>query len=381
MPNCFIYSSGGGKRILTNQYKFVIMLLISIIIISINLNIKQWNNQPCFNFIRRNIVNPPTIEQAIDAYIDNVALARSNNTARSYRNAVNAFTALLLNKNISIQETPVDQLSETTISWFAAALKDYAPATEQLYLTAIAGFFEFLAAERMADPNLPRLRLLIRQRARKPGQRLPQFPRNEIDTVLDHAINIANSPVENNSEYLRNLRDRAFLLVLADTGLRVHEAVGLRRGDMDWNEGKAIIVGKGNRQSVIRFSTRCMNALKNYLNARGQLDGNSGRPLASLPLFARHDRGAGKKIKPITTATGRNIVNQRVKEALGSEAVGKITPHSFRHYFVTTVLRASGGNLKLAQELARHRNITVTQRYAHLSDDELDKGYWEIFEK
>jgi integrase len=110
------------------------------------------------------------------------------------------------------------------------------------------------------------------------------------------------------------------------------------------------------------------------------LDGASGRTLASLPLFARHDRGAGKKIKPITTTTGRNIVASRVKQALGSEAVGSITPHSFRHYFVTVVLRGSG-NLKLAQELARHKNISVTQRYAHLSDDELDKGYYDIFER
>lgn len=38
------------------------------------------------------------------------------------------------------------------------------------------------------------------------------------------------------------------------------------------------------------------------------------------------------------------------------------------------------GNLNLAQELARHKNIQVTQRYAHLSDDELDKGYYYIFE-
>ena len=73
-------------------------------------------------------------------------------------------------------------------------------------------------------------------------------------------------------------------------------------------------------------------------------------------------------------------MSQRVLEALGESSVGTITPHSFRHYFVTTVLRASGGQLKLAQELARHRNIAVTQRYAHLSNDELDKGYHEIFE-
>ena len=102
--------------------------------------------------------------------------------------------------------------------------------------------------------------------------------------------------------------------------------------------------------------------------------------MTALPLFARHDKGAGKKIKPITTTTGRNIVTERVKQILGESATGKITPHSFRHYFVTTVLRGSG-NLKLAQELARHANIQVTQRYAHLSDDELDKGYYNIFER
>lgn len=47
---------------------------------------------------------------------------------------------------------------------------------------------------------------------------------------------------------------------------------------------------------------------------------------------------------------------------------------------VATILHATG-NLKLAQVLARHSNIQGTQRYAHLSDDELDKGYYGIFEK
>jgi integrase len=39
------------------------------------------------------------------------------------------------------------------------------------------------------------------------------------------------------------------------------------------------------------------------------------------------------------------------------------------------------GNLRYAQELAHHKNIQVTQRYTHLSNDELDKAYYEIFEK
>ena len=322
----------------------------------------------------------PTIAQAVEAYLDGVRLARSANTARTYRNGLRLFQEILAARGMDPEETPVAQIREEAIAWFAQALKDLAPATERLYLTAATTFYEYLAAERLAPVNLPRVRLLIRQRARRPGQRLPQFPREAIEQVLAYAQTLGQAPAEDERARLRNLRDRAFLITLADTGLRVHEACNLRRGDVDWQEGKAIIIGKGNRQDVVRFSRRALHALRDYLQARAPLDGAAGRPLTSLPLFARHDKRAGKRVLPISTATGRNIVAQRVREALGAEAVGTITPHSFRHYFVTTVLRGSGGNLKLAQALARHRNITVTQRYAHLSDDELDRGYWEIFE-
>ena len=321
-----------------------------------------------------------TINKTISDYLENVSLSRSLNTARTYRNALGSFAATLEAIGIDIENTMASQASEDWIADFSTALKSYAPASERLYLTAVTGWYEFLAAERLADINIPRIRLLIRQRARRPGQRLPQFPREHIESVLQYAINLTNAPAKDEREHLRNLRDRSFLLTLADTGLRVHEACNLRRGDLDWNEGRAKLVGKGDRESLVRFSKRAISAMREYITARAKLDGASGRPLSSLPLFARHDRGAGKKVLPITTTTGRAIVHQRTRESLGPEHQGVITPHSFRHYFVTTVLRASGGNLKLAQELARHRNIAVTQRYAHLSDDELDRGYYEIFD-
>ncbi len=317
---------------------------------------------------------------AIASYLDSVALARSANTARTYANAMHSFVSALDNEGIDPDSHPILDLSVDSVSWFATALKPYSPATETLYLTALAGFFEFLSAEGLSDPNLSRVRLLIRQRGRRPGPRLPQFPRQDIETILSKMDALLAAPTEDEPERLRNLRDRAFIISLADTGLRVHEACALRRGDLEWEEGKALIIGKGNRQAVVRFSSRSLRALKEYLNARSSLDGASGKPLATLPVFARHDKGAGKKVKAISTTTGRNIIAQRVRIVLGEQAVGTITPHSFRHYFVTTVLRASGGNLKLAQELARHKNIQVTQRYAHLSDDELDRGYYEVFE-
>lgn len=320
-----------------------------------------------------------TLSQSIKAYLQLVSSSRSENTARTYSNALKIFTEVLEDHSVPCTMTPPTELPEKAINWLIEYLKSYAPTTERLYLTAIMGFYEYLAAEGFGQLNLPRTRMLIHQRARRPGYRLPQFPYENIEKVLDYANNLAYLKSDSIDVKLRNLRDRAFLITLADTGLRVHEACGLRRGDIDWNEGKALIIGKGNRQAIIRFSSRIMRVLHDYLQTRSPLDGSSGRPLGSNPLFARHDRGAGKKIKTITTTTGRNIVQQRVIEALGASAAGTITPHSFRHYFVTVVLRASG-NLKLAQELARHKSISVTQRYAHLNDDELDKGYYNIFE-
>ena len=325
-----------------------------------------------------------TIADVMAKYIDIVRQARSEHTARAYKNALNVFNKVLVEKWLDPQTTSIEKLTEDVVSPFAVYLKSFSPATEHLYLQAAKGFYEYVDAERFTEINLSRVRNLIRQRARRPGIRLPQFPAEDIERVLEFVSDSSNLRSEKGEDSqvvkLRAIRDRAFLLTLADTGLRVHEACKLRRGDIDWNEGRAIVIGKGDKQAVVRFSTRAMKAIKNYLSLRATLDGGSGKQLGALPLFARHDKGAGKKIKPMTPTTGRNIVAERVEEILGKDSVGKITPHSFRHYFVTTVLRGSG-NLKLAQELARHSNIQVTQRYAHLSDDELDKGYHDIFEK
>ena len=327
-----------------------------------------------------NRLEASTIASAMQSYLVSVTAARSQNTARTYKNALQAFSACLQAHHFPIDKIKIQDLEEGAIGWFAASLKDLSPATERLYLAATAGFYDYLVAERLSpNINLPRVRLLIHQRSRRQGQRLPQFPREAIEQVLDYAQNLISKPADSELFHLINLRDRAFLITLADTGLRVHEACNLRRGEIDWNEGRAVIIGKGDKQAVVRFSTRSQKALRDYLEARARLDGASGRPLPSLPLFARHDDGAGKKIKPITTTTGRNIVAQRVIEALGPQAAGSITPHSFRHYFVTTVLLGTG-NLKIAQELARHSSIAVTERYAHLANDELDQGYREVFE-
>jgi integrase/recombinase XerC len=327
-----------------------------------------------------NIIQPIPIAQAIARYLDSVSLSRSANTVRTYRGAMRCFTEVLSDRKIDVETCLSSELPEDAVVWLAVSLKDNAPTTERLFLTAVTKFFEFMSAENLAQVNMARLRLLISQRARRPGIRLPQFPRKAIEDVLDFVKNITNSPTEDENQHLIDLRDRAFLFTLADTGLRVHEACKMRRGDLDQFEAKAIVIGKGNKQAVVRFSKRAIRAIKDYLSARQKLDGAMKKPLSTLPIFARHDPAVGNLLKPISTRTGQEIVARRVGEALGQDAVGTITPHSFRLYFVTMVLHGTG-NLKIAQELARHANIAVTQRYAHLSNTELDNAYQDSIDR
>ena len=191
-----------------------IMLLISIIIKNIDKSSKLRI------MIAMETIN---IATAITKYLDIIKHARSAHTTRTYTNATTIFQIVLRKNKLDPATTSAADLKEDAIIWLAKYLKDYSPATEQLYLHAATGFYEFLSAERLGDINLPRLRLLIRQRARRPGIRLPQFPIDDIEHVLSVIAEPSSIPDTGDMERLRALRDRAFLLTLADTGLRVHE--------------------------------------------------------------------------------------------------------------------------------------------------------------
>lgn len=319
-----------------------------------------------------------TIQKALSDYLASVQDARSENTHATYSRAVLAFSRAMAGAGIDIDKTSIGELNEGMISKFAKALqKDRAPATVEVYIQAMVGFFEYVAAEELASPNLPRLKIIIKQRVRKQGRRIPTFPYKDIEQVLAYAQELDKRPATKLGR-IRNLRDRAFLLTLADTGLRVHEICNLVRSDIDFEEERATIIGKGDKQALVRFSHRSILAILDYLRVRSQLDGASGRPIESLPVFSRHDSGANQTIIPMETQTGRNIVAYRVRMCLGKDYEERITPHTFRHFFVTTVLRETG-NLKVAQEFARHSNIDTTQRYSHLANEELDASYHGIF--
>lgn len=82
-----------------------------------------------------------------------------------------------------------------------------------------------------------------------------------------------------------------------------------------------MVVGKGDLEGEIFFNRETAEAIRAYWTARGWSGPND-------PVFARHDRGAGKKHKPITPTTVRNIIDQ-LRELAGIEK-GKFSPHWMR---------------------------------------------------
>jgi site-specific recombinase XerD len=300
-------------------------------------------------------------------FIAMIAKTRAANTAKTYAQVLADFIAW----------TKTDAITEDNIIAYIDSLDGYSPATIAIRTATLARFARFCKATYRDECHIDtdRLTELLSQRTSRTGSRLPPFDKRAIESVIAYA-DMLNMTTQNPRQNLINARDRALIITLAETGLRVHEACNLRRGDLDHDTGTARIIGKGNKEAIVHFSPRSLAALKSYLALRAEMDGKTGKPLATLPIFARHDRGTGSKTQPITTMTATSIVDTVVLAALGTHA--PITPHTFRHYFVTKALHKTG-NIELSRQLARHSNIRTTTRYVHLTDKDLADGYNKIF--
>jgi site-specific recombinase XerD len=301
------------------------------------------------------------METKIKSFLE--TLDRSPRTIFAYRNALKQFVAV-------VGEDA--ELNLATYTKFLTAIKSKSPATKRVYTTAVRKFYAFHRAW-----NLDELKEATEHYTRMQGKRIVNFNREAVEKVIAYCASLNGASATLPRETLEALRDRAFVLTLADTGLRISEACALKRGDIDWLEQRSIIIGKGDKQAVVYYSNRCIDALKDYLHARVNVEPNSRIPLGSQPLFARHDIRASKKIKPITAGGMWKAIKARIEEA-GIER-NAVRIHDFRHYFVTMTYLAKG-DLKMSQVLARHESIATTNRYAHFNT-EAAKAYDEIFNK
>jgi len=221
-------------------------------------------------------------------------------------------------------------------------------------LAAIRGFHAFL--DRRCGVAAPQLALVRGPRVK------PSLPR---PVTEDQAKGLLHEPeADPDMAPWEAARDRAVLTLLYGCGLRISEALSLKRSDAPLPDALRI-TGKGGKMRLAPVLPQVREAVDAYLAAQ---------PFvleADQPLF-RAKRGG-----PLSPRHVQATV-QRLRGRLGLPA--SATPHALRHSFATHLLGA-GADLRSIQELLGHASLSTTQKYTQVDAARLLAAYAEAHPK
>jgi integrase/recombinase XerC len=220
------------------------------------------------------------------------------------------------------------------------------PGGVQRAMAAVRSFYKFLAIEGILENAAARS---IRTPRVRRG--LPR-PLSVVDA--ERAIAEAGA---HDVEWL-GARDAALLTLLYGAGLRISEALGLKRGDVPLGETLTVI-GKGRKERSVPVLPVVREALQNYADKISF----TGAPSSSLFLSRRG--------KPMSPREAQSLM-QRLRGRLGLPE--KATPHALRHSFATHILQG-GGDLRSVQELLGHASLSTTQIYTAMDTRQLLETY------
>lgn len=218
-------------------------------------------------------------------------------------------------------------------------------------LSALRGFYKFLANEKVVETNVFSL-----VNGPKKEKKLPRyFEYNELEELF---------AVPDRKTALGQ-RDLLLLELLYATGIRVGELTNIKVKDIDLSTRTILILGKGNKERIVTYGEYCEDILKEYLRD-GYIRLNLQR---EEYLFLNKNGGQ------LTERGVRYILDQIIKKTSLNK---NISPHMLRHSFATHLLN-EGCDLLTVQKLLGHESIKATQIYTHVTTDRLKEVYYSSF--
>jgi integrase/recombinase XerC len=270
------------------------------------------------------------------------------NTVEAYGHALAGFLGFLT-KHLG-GEPDLAALAELRAAdvrgWLAAlANEKLAASSRAQHLSALRGFFRFLA--RRHGVEITAVRLVSTARGR------PALPRaltiDQARDVTDHVGDVSDDPAI-------QARDIAFFSLLYGGGLRIAEALSLNVRDATTlhTNPSLTVTGKGSKTRIVPVLPAVRTAIEAWL-----LLHPSAKPENALFVGAR-----GKRLDP---AVAQKVLRTYRRLAGLPEHA---TPHALRHSFATHLL-ASGSDLRSIQDLLGHASLSTTQRYTAVDDSAL----------
>jgi integrase/recombinase XerC len=260
----------------------------------------------------------------------------SLHTLRAYRSDLDQFQAFLTRERLGAIADVDARAIRAYLAWLHGRALDRASIARKL--AAIRSCLRFLVRRGIMPRNPGR-----DVTGPRPQRKLASFlPIDETQALLDGLGG--------------TLRNRAILELLYASGLRVAELASLDVADVDRAGGTLRMVGKGSKERIVPYGEAAARALETYLVARGAVSG---------PLFTN---ARGGRLSPRSIQT---IVRHSARQ---NGIARRVTPHTLRHTFATHLLDA-GADLRLIQELLGHSRLSTTQRYTHVTSDQLMRVY------
>ena len=284
-----------------------------------------------------------SVEELTHAWLASLAHERrmSGHTLRAYGDDVRRFLGfLVLHRGGPVTLAALRALRPADIRAFLTQRRaeGLGPRGVQRALAGLRSFYRYLERENLADGAA-----LSAVRSPKLPRTLPR-PLSEADAVRA----IADAGQE--EEPWIAARNAALLTLLYGTGLRISEALSLRRGDVPLGESLTII-GKGSKERAVPVLAAVREAVEQYARTCPFDSGRAG------PLFF------SRRGKPMSPREAQALMqNLRGRLGLPSSA----TPHALRHSFATHLLQ-NGGDLRAVQELLGHASLSTTQKYTEVA--------------
>lgn len=301
----------------------------------------------------------------LNAFLDYSAtiLNKSPNSIKEYNYDLAHFFKYIkysfkLDKSDNIKEIPINDISIDTIKKikledihsFLSYLKmtyHSKPATLARKVSSIRVFFNYLFKNAKLISENPAQYL----ETPKLDKRLPKY------LTLDDSKKLLNAT----SEDARNSkRDYAIITLFLNCGIRLSELVNINITDIEFNECKLNVIGKGNKERAIYLNKACIKAIEDYLAVR---------PKDKIKFDSRNALFLSERRERISNRTVQYTVKQELKRA-GLDT-NKYSVHKLRHTAATLMYKYGNVDIRALQELLGHESISTTEIYTHVDNEQV----------
>ena len=320
------------------------------------------------------MINPEENPEFLNDFLaySSTILNKSENTIKEYNYDIAHFLKYIkfkfkqtkvddeeIIKTIKIDDFDIDTLKKVTlqdIHSFLAYLKNCylsKPATLARKTASIRVFFKYMCNKTKILPSNPAQDL----ETPKLGKRLPKY------LTLEQSKDLLETVSQNlgHGNHDNSERNFAMITILLNCGLRLSELVGINISDIDFENNKLNVIGKGNKERTIYLNNACVKAVNSYLAVR---------PKDGVKFNSRDALFLSEQKKRISRRTVQYIIKEELK-LTGIEKADKYSVHKLRHTAATLMYKYGNVDIRALQELLGHESISTTEIYTHVDNEQI----------